>query len=68
MARLDAEQRDIDMLVSLGVGKETALRFRKFLAGNNRRNDQEISEIIALMISPLLRAGFTLHEIFAARK
>lgn len=67
MAQLDMEQRDIDMLVSLGIELETAIRFRKFLAGNDRRNDQEISEIVA-WITPLLRSGFTLHEISAAKK
>lgn len=67
MAQLDMEQLDIDMLVSLGVERETATRFRKFLAGHDRHNDQEISEIVAF-ISPLLRSGFTLHEISAAKK
>lgn len=67
MAKLDAERRDIDTLVALGVELETAKRFRKFLAGEDKRNDQEISEIVA-WISPLLRAGFTLHEISAPGK
>ncbi len=62
MAQLDMEQRDIDTLIALGVELETAKRFREFLAGNNRRNAQEISEVV-LFISPLLRAGFTLYEI-----
>lgn len=67
MAKLDAERQDIDTLVGLGVDMKTATRFRKFLAGEDKRNDQEISEIVA-WISPLLRAGFTLHEISATGK
>jgi hypothetical protein len=62
MAKLDAERRDIDTLVGLGVDLKTATRFRKFLAGNDRRDDLEISKIVTF-ITPLLRAGFTLHEI-----
>lgn len=67
MAKLGAEQRDIDTLVRLGVDLETAMRFRKFLVGNDRRDDQAVSEILD-WISPLLRAGFTLHEISAVGK
>ena len=67
MAQFDAERRDIDTLVGLGVDLETATRFRKFFAGNGRRDGQAISEIVAF-ITPLLRAGFTLHEISAAKK
>lgn len=67
MAKLDVERRDIDTLVGLGVDLKTATRFRKFLSGDDRRDDQEISEIVAF-ISPLLRAGFTLYEISAPGK
>lgn len=67
MARLDVEQQEIDMLVSVGVDRETAARFRKFLAGNGMRDEQAISEIVA-WVSPLLRAGFKLFEISAPKK
>lgn len=67
MAMLDAEQRDIDTLAALEVEKETATRFREFLAGNNSRDDQEINEIVTF-ISLLLRAGFALNKISAMGK
>lgn len=67
MAKLNAKRRDIDTLVGLGVDLKTATRFRKFLTGNDRRDDRVISKIVTF-ITPLLRAGFTLHEISAARK
>jgi hypothetical protein len=67
MARLDLEQRDIDTLMSVGVDQETAARFRDFLARNARFDGQSINEMV-MAISSLLRAGFTLHEIYMPKK
>lgn len=67
MAQLDTEQQDIDTMVEFGVERETATRFRAYLVANGKSSNKEISKIVE-WISPLLRSGFTLHEIITPKE